>query len=165
MQKLVLANIDTAGTTNRSPCNTVHRSLVAHGIGAHCTHFWSLGPGVRRARYIKMHCAQTNCESINMQGNHFQRSHMASAHICRKAFQSPHPFKTSQDKCRSLFWQILKQQEPQTDPLQHGAQISCSAWYRGPLYSFLEFGPGGPTRKIYQDALCSNKLRKRKHAG
>ena len=116
MQKPVLANIDTAGTTNRSPCNTVHRSLVAHGIGAHCTHFWSLGPGVRRARYIKMHCVQTNCESVNMQGNHFQRSHMASAHICRKVFQSPHPSKTSQDKCRSLFWQILTQQEPQTNP-------------------------------------------------
>ena len=66
LQKLVLANIDTAGTRNRSPCNTVHRSLVAHGIGAHCTHFWSLGPGVRRARYIKMHCARTNCESVNM---------------------------------------------------------------------------------------------------
>ena len=53
IQKLVLANIDTAGTRNRSPCNTVHRSLVAHGIGAHGTHFWSLGPGVRRASVCK----------------------------------------------------------------------------------------------------------------
>ena len=50
LQKLVLANFDTEGTTNRSPCNTMHRSPVAHGIGAHCTHFWSVGPGVQRAR-------------------------------------------------------------------------------------------------------------------
>ena len=45
-QELVLANFDTEGTTNRSPCNTMHRSPVAHGIGAH----WSVGPGVQRAR-------------------------------------------------------------------------------------------------------------------
>ena len=50
LQKLVLANFDTEGTTNRSPCNTMHRSPVAHGIGAHCTHFWSVGPGVQHAR-------------------------------------------------------------------------------------------------------------------
>ena len=50
LRKLVLANFDTEGTTNRSPCNTMHRSPVAHGIGAHCTHFWSVGPGVQRAR-------------------------------------------------------------------------------------------------------------------
>ena len=50
LRKLVLANFDTEGTTNRSPCNTMHRSPVAHGIGAHCTHFWSVGPGVQGAR-------------------------------------------------------------------------------------------------------------------
>ena len=70
IQKLVLANIDTAGTRNRSPCNTVHRSLVAHGIGAHCTHFWSSGPGVRRASesqdLVCSYKLQSNCKSLNM---------------------------------------------------------------------------------------------------
>ena len=120
MQKIVLANIDTAGTTNRSPCKSVHRSLVAHGIGARCT---------------------------------------------QKAVQSTHSSKTPNTNAEACSGKYRHSRNHKQIPLQHGAQISCSAWYRGPLYSFLEFGPGGPTRKIYQDALCSNKLRKRKHAG
>ena len=53
-----------------------------------------------------------------------------------------------------MFWQILTQKEPQTDPLAtRCAEIPCGAWYRGPLYSFLEFGPGGPTRKIHQNNI------------
>ena len=46
--------------------------------------------------------------------------------------------------CPGKFWH---RRDHKQIPLQHDAQIPCSAWYRGPLYSFLECGPGGPTRK------------------
>ena len=49
--------------------------------------------------------------------------------------------KTNAEACSGKYWHSRNQKQI---PLQHGAQISCSAWYRGPLYSFLEFGPGGP---------------------
>ena len=150
MQKLVLANIDTAGTRNRSPCNTVHRSLVARGIGAHCTHFWSLGPGVRRARfpqvYVKTSCVQTNCKSVNMQVPRSKKSYGICMHLPESCLVTTlfRLAKTNAEACSGKYWHSRNQKQI---PLQHGAQISCSAWYRGPSYSFLEFGPGGPTRK------------------
>ena len=52
--------------------------------------------------------------------------------------------------CSGKYWH--KRNHKQI-PLQHDAQIPCGAWYRGPLYSFLEFGPGGPTRKIHQNNI------------
>ena len=60
--------------------------------------------------------------------------------------------KTNAEACSGKYWHSRNHKQI---PLQHGAQISCSAWYRGPLYSFLEFGPGGPTRQIYQDIALS----------
>ena len=109
--------------------------------------FLEFGPGGSDTQvYVKTSCVQTNCKSVNMQVPRSKKSYGICIHLPESCLVTTlfRLAKTNAEACSGKYWHSRNQKQI---PLQHGAQISCSAWYRGPLYSFLEFGPGGPTRK------------------